>query len=347
MKNGKIQIGFIGAGNIAQNAHIPAYLQRKDVELAAVYDIHKQRTAEAAQKYDMKCCSSMEELLSLDYLDAVSICTWNNGHAESAIAAAKAGKHILCEKPMSMTVAEAMAMEKAANESGKVFMMGFVYRFKPEPKLVNQMRLNGDFGDIYYARTTVLRRRGTPIGWFTDHAKSGGGPVIDIGVHVIDLTWFLMGKPKPVSLMAQIHYNKFGDFKTKGVKRWEAFDTDDTIYNVEDSAAGVINFENGKSINFDVSWAINGFAEMNAHLYGEKSGATLYPLTIFGENADYLTNNTPVLREENHFENEISHFIDCIQESTQCISPAADGVAIQKILCGIYESGKSGEVIML
>lgn len=346
MLNGEIQIGIIGAGNIAQNEHIPAYLKVKGVKLAAVYDIHQDRAAQVAKDYGMKHCASLEELLSVGALDAVSVCTWNNGHAEAAINASKAGKHVLCEKPMAMTVEEAVAMEEAAKSSGKVFMMGFVRRFCPEAKLVNEMRAQGQFGDIYYARASMLRRRGTPLGWFTDISKSGGGPVIDIGVHILDLTWYLMGKPKPVSVTANTHY-VFGDFKTKGVDRWTAFDTDNLVYNVEDSAAGTVSFENGKSVNFDISWAINGPGVMNVHLYGSRAGAEVFPLTVFGENAGYLSDNKPVFEEEDAFYNEVSHFITCIREGSEPVSPASDGVAVQKILCGIYESSKQNKTVTL
>jgi len=184
------------------------------------------------------------------------------------------------------------------------------------------------------------------LGWFTDVRKSGGGPVIDIGVHVIDLTWYLMGKPKPLSVTANTHY-PLGDYKTKGVSRWEAFDTDDLVFNTEDSAEGTIRLENGKSINFDVSWAINGEAEMNVFLYGEKAGATFDPITIFGESAGYLTDNVPTFIPEDPFVNEMGHFVDCIRTGRTPISTASDGVAIQKILCGIYESAKLGKTVEL
>ena len=346
MKDGKIRIGLIGAGNIAQNAHIPAYLNNDGVRLAGVYDINAARCGEVADKYGMTRHGSLDSLLSDDSIDAVSVCTWNNGHASSAIAALDAGKHVLCEKPMAMTVAEAEAMEAAAKKSGKVFMMGFVNRFRTQSEIINELRERGDFGDIYYARTTLLRRRGTPLGWFTDAAKSGGGPVIDLGVHILDVTWYLMGRPKPLTVTANTHY-VFGDYKTKGVSRWEAFDTDDLVFNVEDSAAGTICFDDGKSINFDVSWAINGEAEMNTFLYGEKAGATFDPFTIFGENAGYLTDNTPAFETVDPFETEINHFIDRVRDGGPPRASAADGVAVQKMLCGIYESSRLGRTVEL
>ena len=314
------------------------------MKLAGVYDINAARCKDVAEKYEMKGHSSLESLLSDDSIDAVSVCTWNNAHAVSAIEASKAGKHVLCEKPMSMTVAEAEAMKAASEASGKIFMMGFVNRFKTQSEIITEMRERGEFGDIYYARTTILRRRGTPLGWFTDSAKSGGGPVIDIGVHVIDITWYLMGRPKPVSVTANTHH-VFGDYKTRGVSRWEAFDTDDLVFNVEDSAAGTICFEGGKSINFDVSWAINGEAEMNSWIYGEKAGATFEPFTIYGENSGYLTDNAPVFDRVNPFDNEINHFADCVRNGAEPRATASDGLAVQKILCGIYESSKLGRTV--
>jgi predicted dehydrogenase len=247
---------------------------------------------------------------------------------------------------MAMTVAEAEAMKAAADANGKTFLMGMSARFRSETTVLKEMLDAGLFGKIYYARATVLRRRGTPLGWFTDISKSGGGPVIDIGVHVLDLTWYLMGCPKPVSLMAHTHYT-MGDYKTKGVGRWSALDTDKPVFNVEDSAAGMIKFENGSSINFDVSWAINGESNMNTFLYGEKAGAVLEPLEIFGEAAGYLTNNKPRFENENIYENEIKHFVDCVRTGKPPITPAADGLVIQKILCGIYESAKSGTMVTL
>ena len=127
----KIKIGLIGAGNIGQNAHIPAYLKQDDVELFGVYDLKESRAREVAERFGFKhVATSLEELVGMEELDAVSVCTWNNGHAEAVIAAAKAGKHILCEKPMAMTVAETEAMAAAVRSAGVTFMMGFVNRFR-------------------------------------------------------------------------------------------------------------------------------------------------------------------------------------------------------------------------
>lgn len=344
----KVKIGIIGAGNIAQSAHIPAYLKRDDVELTAVCDINEERAKEVAARYGIpRYTTKIEEITAMDNIDGVSVCTNNNAHCAAAVAAARAKMHILCEKPMAMTVEEAEKMTKEAKDNGIIFMMGFVNRFRADTKLLKEFAEKGKFGDIYYSRAVVLRRRGTPLGWFTDLKKSGGGPVIDIGVHVIDLAWYLMGKPKPISVTGTT-YSKIGDYKTKGVSRWVAFDTDDLVFETEDSAAGFIRFEDNKTMSFDVSWAINAKSVgSHAQIFGSKAGAKTSPLEIYSEEEDYLMDSTPIIREENPFENEINHFIQCVKEKTQPLSPPSDGYYIQKILNGIYESARLGREVIL
>lgn len=348
MSDKKIRIGLIGAGNIAQNAHIPAYLKQPDVELAGVCDLKEERAKEVKEKYNMKYAfTDFNDLVAIKEIDAISVCTWNNAHAAAAIAAANAGKHVLCEKPMAMTVQEAEAMRKAARNNKITFMMGFVNRFRADSQVLKALSDADKFGDIYYSKAGWLRRRGTPLGWFTDVSKSGGGPVIDIGVHVIDLTWYLMGKPKPISVSA-CTYNKIGDYKTKGVGRWVAFDTDDLKFNTEDSANGLIRFENGASMNFEVSWAINDKGTgIYSNIFGSKAGASLDPLELYGEEENYLSDAALTAGKADSFVNEIRHFLDCVKEGKEPISPAEDGVQIQKILNGIYESAKLGREIRL
>lgn len=348
MKNDKVRVGIIGVGNIAQNAHIPAYLKNKDVELVAVCDLNEERAKAVAEKHNIKhVAKDINALVALDDVDAVSICTWNNAHATAALAAASAGKHILCEKPMAMDTAEAKAMCEIARKNNIVFMMGFVNRFRSDSRLIKEMADAGKFGDIYYSKAGWLRRRGTPLGWFTDLSKAGGGPVIDIGVHVIDLTWYLMGKPKPISVSATTH-KKIGDYKTKGVSRWMALDTDNLVFETEDSAAGFIRFENGASMHFEVSWAINAKdTGIFSYIFGDKAGASLSPLVLYREEEDYLMDSTPTVANENSFQNEIDHFIECIKEGKEPIATAEDGVLVQKMLNGIYDSARLGKEVLL
>ena len=185
----KIRVGIIGAGNIAQSAHLPAYAKRDDVEVAALADWNLERAQDAAKKFGVPhAYTTVEELLAHEDVDYIDICVWNRSHCDVALAAAKAGKAILCEKPMADTLEHALIMKDAVEKAGVPFMLAVPTRYGEEAQLLAQMVEKGKLGEIYYAKTANVRRRGTPIGWFTDSEKSGGGPVIDIGVHYIDRT---------------------------------------------------------------------------------------------------------------------------------------------------------------
>lgn len=343
----KYRVGIVGAGNIAQNAHLPAYMKREDVEITAIADLNLPRAQAAAEKFGIpKAFGSCEELLAGSETDYIDICVWNRYHSDVAIAAAKAGKAILCEKPMAIDLSHALAMEKAVKDAGVPFMMAVPTRYSSEAQYLAQMVESGRMGEIYYAKTANMRRRGTPLGWFTDMSKSGGGPVIDIGVHCIDRTWYLMGRPKPVRVSAQTA-RRIGDYQTKGVDRWVALDSDITAFDTEDSASGVIHFENGATMLFEVSWAYNGPNTDYTQISGEKAGATLNPLVIYGEDMGYLTDNKPTLLPNNIFEAEIEHFIHCLNTGDKPISPVEDGVTVQRMLEGIYASARLGKEVTI
>ena len=215
----KIRVAIVGAGNIAQSAHLPAYQKRDDLEVVAIADWNLARAQDAAKAFGIpKAFQNIDDMLANVDCDYVDICVWNRSHADCAIKAAAAGKNILCEKPMAYNLEDALKMKEAVEKAGVTFMLAVPTRYSGEAQLLREMVDAGKLGDIYYAKTANIRRRGTPIGWFTDTAKSGGGPVIDIGVHCIDRTWFLMGCPKPVRVSASTSY-AIGDFKTRGVSR--------------------------------------------------------------------------------------------------------------------------------
>ena len=196
----KIKVGVIGVGSIAE-MHIAGYKADPRVELAAFCDINEERLKEKGERHGVtRLYTDVKDMVAKEELDAVSVCTWNAAHAPCTIAALEAGLHVLCEKPMAMNVAEAEAMRDAAKRSGKLLMIGFVRRFGNDCAVVQDFINEGYFGDLYYAKATYLRRNGCPGGWFGDKSRSGGGPLIDLGVHVIDLVRYLMGNPKPVSV---------------------------------------------------------------------------------------------------------------------------------------------------
>lgn len=346
MPKEKLRIGFVGVGNIAQKVIIPAYQKQPDAEIIAVCDINEARAREVAQRIGAKYVfTDFNDLAALDAIDAVSVCTWNNSHAAATIAALQAGKHVLCEKPMAMNVAEAEAMREAAARANRILMIGLVQRYRAETVLLKELLDAGKFGEVYFGKATVLRRRGTPFGWFTDPALSGGGPVIDLGVHVIDVTRYLMGSPKPVRVSA-VTYCKFGNYATKGVKHWVAADQEKRAFGVEDLAGGVIHFDNGAAMLFEVSWAANVKAvKFASQIVGTKAGASVVPLEIYTEEQGYLVDATPQIETWNAFENEVRHFLDCVKTGATPISNADEGVTIQKILDGIYASARLGREV--
>lgn len=336
----KIRVAIVGAGNIAQSSHLPAYQKRDDLEVVAIADWNLARAQDAAEKFGIpKAFQNIDDMLAAVECDYVDICVWNRSHADCAIKAAAAGRNILCEKPMAYNLEDALRMKEAVEKAGVTFMLAVPTRYSGEAQLLREMVDAGKLGDIYYAKTAYIRRRGTPIGWFTDTSKSGGGPIIDIGVHCIDRTWFLMGCPKPVRVSASTSY-AIGDFKTRGIKRWRALDSDVTAFDTEDSACGVIHFENGASMLFEVSWALNAPGTSYTQICGSKAGATLDPLTIYGEEMGYLTDNTPKSDNVNIFEAEIAHFIDCLRTGKRPASDLDQAVTMQRMLQGIYDSAR-------
>ena len=336
----KTKIAIVGAGNIAKSYHLPVYKRRNDVEVTAIADIKFERAQKVAADFGIpKAYNCIEDMLAGSECDYVDICVWNGSHAACAVAAAQAGKAILCEKPMALNLEHALLMQKEITKAGVPFMLAVPTRYTPQVALLHEMLEEGKFGDIYYAKTAYTRRRGTPVGWFTDTSKSGGGPVIDIGVHCIDRTWYLMGCPKPVRVSASTSY-AIGNFKTKGVERWRALDSDVTAFDTEDSACGVVHFENGASLLFEVSWALNAPGESFTQICGSKAGARMDPLVIYTEQNGYLTDNTPSPGKNDMFYEEIDHFIHCLRTGEKPQSDLNQAVTMQRILQGIYDSAR-------
>jgi len=343
----KLKIGIVGAGNIAVNAHLPAYAACDNIEVVAICDLNLDRAKAAAEQYHIPAYfGSVEEMLENADIEAVDICTWNNGHAPVCIAAAKAGKHVVCEKPMAKSLADAKAMEAAVKEAGVTFMLAVPGRFNTQNMYVREMLEAGELGDVYYAKVANVRRRGTPTGWFTDKKTSGGGPVIDIGVHSIDAAWYLMGNPKPTRVSAQV-FAPHGDYQTKGVGRWQGTPCPDNQFDCEDSGVGVIHFENGAAMLFEATWAFNGPNHTDVQIVGSKSGVTLDPLTVYGERLDYLSDDVITVGDNDRFAEELKHFADCVLGGKTPKYPLEQAVQMQQMLEAIYDSAAQGKKIVL
>ena len=350
----KIKIGIIGTGSIS-NQHIQGYLKNPNVELYAFCDIVEERVKMMAEKYGVKkVFTDMNDMLKLEELDAVSVCTWNSAHAPCAIAALNAGKHVLCEKPMAVSAEDARAMKEAAEKNGKLLMIGFVRRYGNDCDILKKFIETDYFGEIYYAKATYIRRYGNPGGWFGEKARSGGGPLIDLGVHVIDLVRYLLGNPKPVSVYGAT-FKKLNDRgNIKGKTRYRsASATDHDICDVEDLATAMVRFDNGAVLAIETSYSLNTkLKEGKVELFGTKGGAKIDPeLELYTEINDYQADVNldaeTTLDIEKAFTAEMDAFVSCIMNGTPCKSPAQDGIDIMTILEAIYQSAETGHEVVL
>lgn len=349
-----IRVGVIGTGSISVS-HLDAYKKNPHVKLAALSDLNRDLLKERGEAYGVEhLYTDYREMLKKEKLDAVSVCTWNSEHAPCTLAALEAGCHVLCEKPMAMNAQEAEAMQKAAEAAGKLLMIGFVRRFGNDCDILKDFIDRGDFGEVYHAKAVYLRRKGNPGGWFGDKSRSGGGPLIDLGVHVIDLTRYLMGNPKPVSVYGATFQKLGARENIKSKAGYEAAGkTGHDICDVEDFVSAMIRYENGAVVNVDASFSLNLKKDMGRiELFGTKAGAKLEPeLEIYSEWNGHMTDVSLVtptaLAFQGLFENEINHFVACVREGTPCRNPARDGVELMRILDAIYESARTGHEVVL
>lgn len=352
MTKDKLKIGIIGVGGISQ-MHIAAYHANPNVELYAFCDIDKKRLEEKGKAYGItRLFASAEEMCALPELDAVSVCTWNSAHAPCVIAALNAGKHVLCEKPMATDVAQAEEMLRAAERNGKILAMGFVRRFGRDCAFAKDFAEAGALGEVYFAKAKYIRRDGNPGGWFGDRSRSGGGPLIDLGVHVIDLLRYLMGNPRPLSVSAAT-FDKLGNrsgLKLSQKGYLSETEESETVNNVEDFATALIRFDNGAVLSVETSFCLNGRDSAEVALYGDKGGIEFEPkLTLYSEQNGYLVDVSPVpnpaLDIDDAFRAEIDDFLNAVRTGAPVKAPAEDGVLLMKILESAYESARTGREV--
>lgn len=351
----KLKIAIIGCGGINKAAHYPGYELIDNAEIVACCDILPDRVEEYAKERNIPFyCTDYKEILKLDYVDAVDICTPNYLHSIIAVDALNAGKHVFCEKPDAVSVEETEKMKAAAEKNGKVLMVMRNNRWRATAQFLKQYIESGKMGDVYAARCGWVRRRGIPGrgGWFTTKAQSGGGPLIDLGVHMIDLTMYLMGNPTPVSVVG-CTYNKFAN--AEEISDSKNSDFGDSVsggtFDVEDLAMGFIKFDNGACMQIEFSWASN-IEKENAftELRGSKSGACLdfSGLKIFteefGKTVDYIPNIKETMPQ--HAGN-LKHFVDVVLNGAEPDFVPQQGVNMIKILEAFYKSAETGKEILL
>ncbi|MFC4303061.1 Gfo/Idh/MocA family protein [Cohnella boryungensis] len=349
----KIRIGLIGAGNIG-NVHLQEFGKLiAECEFTAITDTYLPLAEQRAKQYGIPVvAASPEELIGRDDVDAVIVAVPNQAHAPLTILALEHGKHVLVEKPMGLHAAAAKDIVRAQQRSGKVVMVAHQMRWEPLSLTVKEQIDRGELGKIYTAKTGWYRRKGIPGWgtWFTQHGQSGGGPLIDIGVHMLDLAFFLMGEPKPVSVYGST-YAEFGPRK-KGIGNWGKPDWNG-IYDVEDLATAIIKMEDGTSLTLEVSWAVHMDTDSAPflHLMGSEGGAVLR-----GSEGKFLTERfdktvdipfAPPEDDEGARVRLSRHFLDCIRTGKAPWTSAETGLRSNLIIDAIYESSRTGGEVKL
>lgn len=353
-----LKVAIIGCGGIANGKHMPSLSKVEQVEITAFCDIIRERAEEAAIKYgivDAKVYENYKDLLLDSSIDVVHVCTPNISHAEISIAALEAGKHVMCEKPMAKTSEEALQMVEVAKKTGKKLTIGYNNRFRQDSQYLRKVTQAGDLGEIYYARAHAIRRRAVPTwGVFLDEEKQGGGPLIDIGTHALDLTLWMMNNYKPKVVLGTT-YHKLGK-KENAANAWGSWDP--KRFTVEDSAFGFITMENGATIMLESSWALNSLDvdEAKCSLSGTEGGADMKDgLRINGERYGKLYDTNIELNaggvafydgnEESDADLEARLWIESILNDTEPIVKPEEALVVTQVLEAIYESARTGKAI--
>jgi predicted dehydrogenase len=353
MTASKIRLGIIGAGNIG-GVHIREFSKLPDLcEITAITDAYLPMAERRAREHGIpNVPRTPEELIHSSEVDAVIIGVPNQFHAPFAIQALEAGKHVLLEKPMGLNAEAARQIYQASLKSDKVLMVSHQMRFESVPMQIKEQVERGELGRIYTAKTGWFRRKGIPGWgtWFTRMDQSGGGPLIDIGVHMLDLALYLMGNPKPVSVYGAT-YAEFGP-KKKGIGTWGKPDWNG-IFDVEDLATALIKMDDGSTLTLEVSWAVHMDTDNTPfiHLMGSEGGASYR-----GSRGKLLTEKfnrpleTELVKPENDEGERVRlsrHFLECVREGRMPISSALTGLTNNLVLDAIYESSRTGNEVKL
>ncbi|HBF77933.1 MAG TPA: oxidoreductase [Clostridiaceae bacterium] len=354
----KIKVGIIGCGGIANGKHMPSLAKLDNVEMTAFCDIIEERAKNAAEKFgtkDAKVYKDYKELLNDKSIDVVHVCTPNKSHSFITIDALNSGKHVMCEKPMAKTSAEARAMVEAAKKSKKKLTIGYQNRFRADSQYLHNICERGDLGEIYYAKAHAIRRRAVPTwGVFLNEDEQGGGSLIDIGTHALDLTLWMMNNYKPKSVMGST-FHKLSN-KENAANAWGPWDP--KKFTVEDSAFGFITMENGAVIVLESSWALNSLdvGEAQTSLCGTGGGADMRDsLRINGEKFSKLYETKVELnpggvdfydgKTEKPEELEARLWIESIINDTEPLVKPEQAMVVTQILEAIYESSKTGKAV--
>lgn len=349
-----MKIGIIGCGTIANNSHIPAYMANEKAEIKYFCDIIPERAQAAVEKYGCGIAvTDYKEVLADPEVTAISVCTPNLMHSIISIAALEAGKHVLCEKPAARIYSEALAMQEAQHRTGKVLNIGVVNRFNTNINKIKELIDNGELGEVYYVYVSFRCQRSIPGlgGEFTTKAISGGGALIDWGVHFLDIVMYCCNDPKAKTVSAET-FSKLGnpikDYVYK--ESWAHDPIHNGTYDVEEGVTGLIRTE-GPVINVNGAWAQNiGEREMFIDFIGTKGGIRLQygkDFTLYSTKNNMLTATTFVTRTFPAFQNEINSFIRCIETGEKLPSHIDSNILTSQMMDAIYRSAELHEEVSL
>src|SRR5438128_1875571 len=339
----KLKFGIVGTGWPGQQ-HAIALAEIRDVQLHSCADSNLERLRSFAETYRLEnLFEDYQELLRDRDLDAAIICLPNFLHFPASLAALEAGKHVFCEKPPTMNAAEMKVLRDEAEKRGLIYFFGRQFRFTAAVRTARDIIAEGRLGKIYRARATWIRSRGIPAGiglWFTDKERSGGGALIDIGLHALDTVWYLMGTPRPVSISAKVFRN-FAHLANV------------PVFDVEDAAYAFIRFENSAVVQLETSWAGNltddipprkyfGQELVNSTIYGTRGSVRLKPLTLFEDRHGKIV-AVPLEAAEDEpsgFELQLRNFLAAIRGEAEPVNNADQAVALMEMIDGIYASSE-------
>jgi len=350
------RLGIIGAGAIGKQHAAAA--KRCGVAINAVCDLNDKAAKELADEYDVSVVTrDPQEVFDAGDVDAVVVGVPNKFHKDQAIAAIEGGKDVLLEKPMALNQAECQAINDAAKKAKRIVQIGHMHRFDPVSLTARQYVQAGRLGNVYHAKANYYRRRGIPGlgGWFTTRAVSGGGPLIDIGVHALDLSMHLLGYPKPTRVSGKVFAN-FGKDMKKYVYEgmWAGPPKYDGVCDVEDAAHAIVRFDNGASLELNCTWAMNfveGTMPSLIGIFGDEAGMTFglggNELTIATEDQGHNADLSPKLKPGNSRDGQLQAFMDACEnrEPGDIAATGAQGQVIMSIIDAIYASSEADKEV--
>ena len=350
----KLRIAIVGCGGIANGKHMPSLKRVETCEMVAFCDLEIEKAQKAAAQYGIpgaKVTTDYMEIANDPDIDVVHVCTPNRSHSFISIACLEGGKHVMCEKPMAKTAAEAKEMLEAAKRTGKKLSIGYQNRQCYDQMMLKKACDDGKLGEIYFAKAHALRRRAVPTwGVFMNEYEQGGGPLIDIGTHALDLTLWSMNNYEPYMVVGS-KFRKLADTKN-AANAWGPWDPEE--YTVEDSCFGFIKMKNGATIILESSWAINltDTAEACCTLCGTKGGATTKGGLVFNgeENSALYTHRVEKCGgvafydgfSDDPSESDMRQWLNAIINDTDpCVLPE-QALVVSQILEAIYKSSETG-----